>query len=168
MSDTEQRGHVRRVAGAHLGTPAEFLRNSIDHLGAAEVLFEGSPSHFDSAGYLAHLSIELFLKGWLLHLAGSFPKTHDLDSLHGELVQSHGILALKEEQLSVLKLLDRYDELRYPNRSDPVEVGTEHVSPIRQLVDSFWQQLPDNLILTYSELDPLQKGGRVLMKKKIE
>jgi HEPN domain-containing protein len=147
--------------------PVELLRYAIDHMGAAERLFESSPSHFDSAGYLAHLAVELMLKSWLLQVAGRFSAVHDLSELYDELIEKHGAPALSGQQMGVLALLDRYGELRYPNRNDPVEVGSEHLSEITELMQKFSENLPDELLLALSKVDVVRKGNRVLMKKKI-
>ena len=62
--------------------PAELIRYGVDHLRAAERLFAGSPLFDDSAGYLAHLGIELLLKSMLLHADGRFPEEHRLQQLY--------------------------------------------------------------------------------------
>lgn len=153
---------VRKFTPTDGFVPVDLLRNAIDHLGAAEKLFKSSPSYFDSGGYLMHLAVELFLKAWLLQDSKQFPGSHNLTELHGDLVKSSRAPTLSDEQARTLLLLDRYSELRYPNRNDPVEVGTDDLSAVRNLM------LPGELLLELSRVDVLKKGGRVLMKKRIQ
>ena len=137
-------------------------------MGAAEQMFKSSRSYFDSAEYLAHLAVESLVKSWLLQVANQFPGSHKLTELHEELVRSFGAPPLSTDQARTLSLLDRYAELRYPNRNDPTEEGTEHLSYIQSLMQGIYEKLPDELLLELSRVDVLKKGGRVLMKKKIK
>ena len=65
--------------------PVDFVHFGLDHTTAAGALFETSPSHFDSAGYLAHIGVELLLKGWLLQELGQFEGIHNLKALYARL-----------------------------------------------------------------------------------
>lgn len=47
--------------------PVDLLHCGLDHLAASKALFKLSPAGFDSAGYLAHIGVELLLKAWLLY-----------------------------------------------------------------------------------------------------
>ena len=147
--------------------PMDLLHSSYDHHRAAMELFKGSPSFFDSAGYLAHLSVELLLKAWLLHEAGQFPGHHLVCDLHATLVADYGAIPLTPEEAGILMLLDQYEQLRYPNRNDPVEVGTERVQDIHDFVMALRCELPQALQEQMNSVNPLEKGGRVLMKRKI-
>jgi HEPN domain-containing protein len=148
--------------------PLDLLHSSVDHLKAAQKLFDSSASFFDSAGYLAQLSIELMLKAWLLQCAGRFEGHHALRDLHADLVRKHGAQILTAEESDTMTLLDRYSELRYPNRNNPVEVGNESVKGIDNLFDAIFNQLPQELLDAFASLNPVEKGGRILMKRKIE
>ena len=145
----------------------DLLRSSIDHFKAAAKLFDSSPSYFDSAGYLAHLSVELLFKAWLLHSAGGFKGTHVLADLHGTLSKACGAQILSVRERRVLALLDKYAQLRYPDLNNPTEVGDAHFADIQTFVQSIVDQLPNDLLLSLEKINLLQKGGRVLMKKKI-
>jgi HEPN domain len=147
--------------------PMDLLHSSYDHHRAANVLFQGSPSHFDSAGYLEHMSVELLLKAWLLQVANSFVGHHRLCDLYAELVTKHRAPELTSQGQAVMTLLDEYEQLRYPNRNNPVEVGTEQQPLINMLVDLLREQLPGDMLEALKSVNPLEKGGRVLMKKKI-
>jgi hypothetical protein len=58
--------------------------------------------------------------------------------------------------------------LHHPNRNDPVEVGTESVQGINDLFDAIYNPLPPELHDAVASVNPLEKGGCILMKKKIE
>jgi HEPN domain-containing protein len=148
--------------------PIDLLHSSLDHLKAAQYLFKYSASYFDSAGYLAHLAIELMLKAWLLQNAGEFKGLHVLSDLHADLVRDQAARHLSVDETMTLTRLDRFAELRYPNRNDPVEVGNETVEAINSLYDAIFNQLPQELLDAFNTLNPLEKGGRVLMKRKID
>jgi HEPN domain-containing protein len=148
--------------------PVDLLHSGLDHFSAATELFRSSPSFLDSAGYLAHISVELLLKSWLLHSAGQFAGIHALRDLYDELAKSHGAVPLSEEEARILALLDEYAQLRYPNRNSPTEVGTEDLPAIEALIEAILGRLPKELREALDKVSPVQKGGRVLMKKKIE
>ncbi len=61
--------------------PEDLVHCGLDHLAAAEALFATNASHFDSAGYLAHIGVELLLKGWHLQVFGEFEGIHNLHTL---------------------------------------------------------------------------------------
>lgn len=103
----------------------DLLHCGQNHLSAAEALFAGSPSFYDSAGYLAHMGIELLLKGWLLEVAGEFPGVHRISDLWTDLMKRHGAPTLTENETNLLMKLDQFGTLRYPNKKAPTEVGTE-------------------------------------------
>jgi HEPN domain-containing protein len=64
----------------------DLIHCAMDYLSAAELLFGSGPHLYDSASYLAHLGIEMLLKGWLLEVNGSFEGVHLLSNLHGTLL----------------------------------------------------------------------------------
>lgn len=146
--------------------PEDLLRSGLDHFRAATLLFEAGPAYFDSAGYMAHMSAELLLKAWLLQAAGQFKGIHSLRKLHHELVTSHGAAPMTTEQVQVLELLDKYGQLRYPNRADPTEVGDDDLPMITEFIRHVLSSLPVPLRQAIDQLHPVEKGGRVLMRKK--
>ncbi|MBU0621359.1 MAG: HEPN domain-containing protein [Gammaproteobacteria bacterium] len=102
--------------------PVDLAHCGLDHLTSAQRLFNSGPSHYDSAGYLAHIGIELLFKGWLLESTGRFEGIHNLGTLHGQLVSFAAAPTLDDQSSNVLVLLDQYESLRYPNRKNPIEV----------------------------------------------
>jgi len=145
--------------------PEDLLQAGLHHLAAAEVLLKGSPELFDSAGYLAHMGIELMLKAWILHQDSRFPGIHPLPDLVQKLRGLVPSLAFTTKEEHTIMYLSRFVELRYPNRSSPVEIGEEDIEQIDGVADALWQQMPDELIDAYQRLPTHKKGGRVLMER---
>lgn len=146
----------------------DLLHCGQDHLSSARVLFESSPSFYDSAGYLAHMGIELLLKSWLLEVAGEFPGIHRLSDLWADLLKSHGAPALTESEANLLTKLDQFETLRYPNKKEPTEVGTEDWEMINAFAEKLRSLIPQSINTPKAADNFVRKSGRVLMKKKIE
>lgn len=151
----------------------DLLRYAADHLTAAEILFDRGPSLFDSAGYLGHVAIELLLKAWHLHAFDKFTATHSLKKLYKGLKRVG--LSLDVEALRTLKLIDMYAQLRYPRgdrtsgmRDDDREIGNEDWQKIRDLSETIWEQMPSKLAEELETSQPNKKGGRILMRKRID
>ena len=92
----------------------DLLHFAYDHLASAQVLFERSPSCYDSAGCLGHLGIELLLKALLLHRTDEFPAMHDLAQLRRLVQQTSPAFEFTEEGWSVLSRVNKFFGLRYP------------------------------------------------------
>ncbi|QWD62185.1 HEPN domain-containing protein [Polynucleobacter sp. MWH-UH25E] len=144
--------------------PKDLVRYGLDHIAAGFKLFR-HPFHFDSAGYLIHIGYECLLKGWILELTGQFDAVHSIKVLTQQIPVLQ-LETLSPEFISALTLIDDYQHLRYPNRKEPREVGTEEMLKIKGLVDFTVSMLPDELCTTEEEAH-IHKGGRLLMKKKI-
>jgi len=145
--------------------PADLLQAGLDHLKAAEVLLNLNPEVFDSAGYLAHMGLELMLKSWILHSLGSFTGIHTLEELVKVMQCQSCKLSLTERELQTLKYLKLFEELRYPSIKNPVEIGNEDVDLIYEVANAIWQQMPDQLVKEYEQIPPGNKGGRVFMER---
>lgn len=137
---------------------------------AAKLLFDSTPDHYDSGGYLAHIAVELLIKAWLLETADEFEGVHNLEVLYGQLVEKHGVPPLSGEHQATVKMLDQFEQLRYPNRKSPVEIGDTDFSGIELLVGHLCRSMPESIpkALEQAQGEHIRKGGRVLMKKKIE
>lgn len=147
----------------------DLLHFGYGHVDAARALFRSDPAFLDSAGYLAHLGVELVLKAWHLAWFGQFDNTHDLIELFAALKKKDGALDIGAENEAFLTKLDKFYLLRYPRRrAGAVEVGSDHREPLDALLDALLKAMPKELIEGYEKLDRTKKGGRVLMKKKIE
>ena len=146
--------------------PSDFVHSAVDHLTAAQALFETNPSHYDSAGYIAHIGVELLLKAWLLELAGEFEGVHRLEVLYSALAAKHGAPQLTQEQTGLVQTLDQFEQLRYPNRKQPIEVGDEHWAEIKEFVGFICRSMPEAIPAALDQAEFGRKGGRVLMQKK--
>jgi len=147
-------------------TELNLLQTASDHLGSAKVLFDRHHRCFDSAGYLCHLGIELVLKGILLYTCNQFPNEHSLSKLRA-LIDKQGLkLNYTKEYLDTIKMLDTFNELRYPNPKSPVEIGDDDCERIENLFNFLILTLPERIQEELKRLDHSIKNNRVLMKKK--
>jgi hypothetical protein len=147
----------------------DFLHSGLDHLTGAQLLFgSDDPGHFDSGGYLAHIGVELLLKAWLLEVAGEFEGIHNLETLYDLLIKKYGASALGNEQQQALKMLDQFEQLRYPNPKQPTEIGDEDLPLIESLVGHICRTMPQSIHDALEKVAAGRKGGRVLMRKKID
>jgi HEPN domain-containing protein len=146
---------------------ADLIHCGLDHMTAAGALFGSDPSHFDSAGYLAHIGVELLLKGWLLEAAGRFDGIHSVQKLFRQLQQDHGAPTMSERQEELLKMLDDYEALRYPNLNKPTEVGNDDWPEIEALVGTLCRSMPQSVQEALGKVVAGRKAGRVLMRRPI-
>ena len=146
----------------------DLLHYGIDHISTAEHLFKQSASYYDGAGYLSHMGIELLLKAWLLHLNGRFPQTHKLVELLAQIKKVVPTLEFTKDGGRTIAYLELYEQLRYPNQNFPIEVGSDQWPAIHSLRNELWRQMPLELQKVANGINPLRKGGRVLMEKKIK
>jgi HEPN domain-containing protein len=153
--------------------PADIVHCALDHLSAAQFLFESNPIHFDSAGYLAHLGVEMLIKAWLLESVGEFEGIHNLQRLYSTLIEHRETEILGGIKLEILQKLDKYEQLRYPNLNTPTEVGDDDWQNITALVGHLCRSMPPEIYKDLTEINknesmPVRKAGRILMRKKIE
>lgn len=146
--------------------PSDLIQSGLDHMNAAEELFNSSPSFFDSAGYLAHMGFELLLKAWLLESLGRFPGIHSLTNLVEQLKDEGINIDFSDDENDILKIVDSYEELRYPNPNHGIEVGNDDWERIDRLLDKIWEQMPETFDEYVEAIDLINKNGRVLMKKR--
>ena len=143
----------------------DLLQAGLDHLSAAKILLNSDPFVFDSAGYLAHMGLELMLKSWLLHLNGKFQGIHPLADLIQNLRDSGNEVQLSDREEQTLAYLSNFVELRYPTKNSPIEIGSEDMQQIYELADAIWEKLPQELIDAYKNIPKDRKGGRRLMER---
>ena len=151
-------------------TVLDLVQSAVDHLLSARALFQWNPRGLDSAGYLSHLALELLYKALLLEKTQAFPGEHSLLTLHSQLAETGLVVQLGEAGVAVLRDLDQFKELRYPKPDDPVSIGTEDWGRIATAANSLLVQVPKDVHqrLTAKANEPVVKGGRVLMRKKID
>lgn len=149
-------------------TVEDMLHFGYGHVDAARALFEDDPAFLDSAGYLAHLGVEVVLKAWHLLWFGQFVGTHDLIRLYDELKKKDSSLNIGPDNEAFLTEIEKFNLLRYPRQKKrAVEVGSDQLAHFDALLDALWEKSPKDLKDAYEKLDPTRKGGRVLMKRKI-
>lgn len=150
-------------------TIQDLLHFGYGHVDAALKLFKDDPVFLDSAGYLAHLGVELIMKAWHLAWFGQFNNTHNLISLYDALKKKDPSLNIGTDNEMFLQELDKFYLLRYPRRIDnAVEVGSDQLDLLNAFLDSLWVAMPGELTESYEKINLTMKGGRVLMRKKIE
>ncbi len=146
-------------------TEASLAEAARDHMRAALILFEKGPFYYDSAGYLAHLAIELLFKVMLLLVRDEFPGEHDLQALLRLLHQEIPDLEVTEAGEHAVSLVNRFKELRYPKPEDPIEIGSDNVDLFARLYSTFWEFIPEEVRPTVDSTGWVTKGGRVLMRR---
>lgn len=143
----------------------DLLQFSIDHIASAGVLLDKDPRCYDSAGYIAHIGFELIFKAIALNALGRFRQSHIFSVLLSKenLGQRHfGVPELHKE---ILKKLDGYDQLRYPNPQGSPSIGSEDWESIQSFYEFVESKLPKELSQQLDKIDPHKKGGRILMVK---
>ncbi len=152
-------------------TVEDMMHFGFGHIDAAITLFKDDAAFLDSAGYLAHLGVEIVLKAWWLHQFKYFEDIHKLSELKdklSELQNGNNVLTIDTKHEKFLTELDKFYMLRYPRRQEgPIEVGSDHLPQLEELIAALWQVFPQDLIDIYNSIDQTKKGGRVLMSKKI-
>jgi hypothetical protein len=71
-----------------------------------------------------------------------------------------------KHHLDTVTMLDGFNELRYPNPSNPIEIGDDDWDRIENLFDLLILMLPKRVQDELKQLDHSIKGNRVLMNKK--
>lgn len=147
----------------------DLLHASRDHFISSEKLFKlGEIEYLDSAGYLAHLSVELLLKAFLLHKTGAFPETHSLKGLIGQVVVHFPAAKQKGVNYgyrSILISLDRFYELRYPNRGKSPGVSKGDFEAIEMLYEQLKGAMPEPLQEEFQSISKTEKYGREIRKR---
>jgi hypothetical protein len=144
----------------------DLIQAGVDHLASAKVLFKLDFRCFDSAGYLAHLGLELLFKSLLLHVAGEFPAGHSLRRLKAQVA---ALLPQYESVLSddLLAEFDLFKELRYPLPSEPVGIGTSDWIALEDALPALFAAAPPEWTAELEAIKRNEKGGRVLMVKDV-
>ncbi len=144
-------------------TQFDLVQAARDHLFSAATLFEGDVRGLDSAGYLAHLGIELLLKALLLGATGEFPDKHSLLKLVESVKIALPGFTIPPPYPDVLPVLDRYYRLRYPDHSLPgLSQGDWPV--IKEIVDALEAHLPESIRRAAHTPARDSKGGRRIIR----
>ena len=142
----------------------DLIQYALDHLTSAKLLFESDPRCYDSAGYLAHLGLEVMLKSILLKLTGEFPAGHNLESLYN-LAKKIGARQIRKDEVKTLKKINQFFKLRYANPQNPIEIGDDDWEIIEQLFYNLLTNFPADILSKLNNSDYYKKGGRILFFK---
>ena len=148
-------------------TESDLIQYSVDHLKAAEKLYELS-GHFTweylhSAAFLSHLSIELLLKACLLHFEDEFPAVHDLKRLFGPL-RRKGI-DLSDKNRKWLNYLNNCNALRYPDVGTRTEVDINQWKKTKALFEALRANMPEAIqrqIVSHERYRSNVKSGKTI------
>lgn len=144
--------------------PTDLLKYASDHLASAKLLFETNPLCYDSAGYLAHLGLELILKSILLNLNGEFPAEHNLEILYN-LAKKAGAHLLERKEEKALAKISQFFYLRYVNPQNPIEIGDDDWKMIEKIFFSLLTNFPNNIMSEIHNSNYYEKGSRILFRK---
>jgi HEPN domain-containing protein len=132
-------------------------------LSSAKVLFDKNSRYFDSAGYLSHLGIELVLKAMILNSSNEFPNEHSLAKLSTLIERSKLKLNYEKNHEHTLKMLDDFNELRYPNTLNQIEIGDDDWESIENLFEFLILKLPPEIQQMIKDINHTEKGNRLLL-----
>jgi hypothetical protein len=131
--------------------------------GAQELFTVSDPQLFFAAGYLGHLSIELYLKAWQLHHFDEFDAIDSLDQLWTRLEKA-GVLGPRNERDDILiRTFDEFEPFGYPHIDRASQDSTELASDLSELRDTLIRWMPYELRLSQWPADSkIRIGGQVL------
>lgn len=144
--------------------PELLIQFARDHLYAAEKLYALGIPCLDSAGFLAHLTLELFIKAYLLHLTGQFTNSHNLIGLYETVQESDKSFQFEVFYLDSLRGFDLQHRLRYPHPSDTPGVCQGDLPVLQHLVSLIVERLPSELQAVSDSSEASSKGHRVISR----
>lgn len=147
-------------------TTKDLIHYGLDHIASSLKLFEFEPRTYDSAGYLAHIGIELYLKALMLNDLEHFINEHKFSKLYVKKNMPYSFFEISKENKKIFNILDQFSELRYPKPAQIIEIGSEDAVSIKNLSEEIAGKFPEKLKKEYESIDHTEKGGRVLMQKK--
>ncbi len=127
----------------------------------------GHPRTYDSAGYVAHLGIELILKAILLSIQGYFTDTHDLIFIYKRLTLIQKKWRLAKKHICTIELLNNFYKLRYPKPVGAIEIGSDDWHQIESLYETLIKKLNKRQIEEVQNIEYFSKGNRILMYREI-
>jgi HEPN domain-containing protein len=144
----------------------DLLQYGIDHLACANQLLQKHPRAYDSAGYLAHLGIELIMKAILLFTQGYFTDTHDLLLIYKDLSSLRKKWILPKKHIETMFLVNNFFKLRYPNVKSVTEIGSDDWPKIKSLSQILVKRMAKSLKNEIKKINIPEKGNRILMYQK--
>ena len=91
------------------------------------------------------MGLELLLKAWLLEVAGKFDEIHNLRALYAVLTHKHEAPKLGINQVDILKKLDQFEKLGYPNPRRPFAIGKDDWTDINAMAIYFCRFMPQTI-----------------------
>ncbi len=132
--------------------------------GARELFSSGDPQLFFSAGYLGHLSIELYLKAWQLHHFDEFDAISHLNELWLRLQKASVLGPMTQRDTILLRTFDEFDQFGYPYIDRASQDFTGFASDLSELRDTLMRWMPYELRFFQWPADgKIRIGGQVLM-----
>lgn len=147
-------------------SPIDLIVAGIDHLNSAFHLYNLSPRNYDSAGYLTQLGLELVFKAIISFNKKSIPLVHDLNKLHKKkYLGTFHPLYTSNHARELIKHFNKFYYLRYPNRNNPVSIGSEDAEKLLELLEILKDSIPLDLKEQYWKQSLTEKSGRILMAR---
>ena len=132
--------------------------------GAQELFGTSDPQLFFSAGYLGHLSIELYLKAWQLHHFDEFDAMNSLNHLWMRLEKAGVLGPMTERDNILIRTFDEFEQFGYPHIDRASQNFTGFASDLSELRDTLMRWMPYELRLSqWPAESKIRIGGQVLM-----
>jgi hypothetical protein len=144
--------------------PEHMVQYGTAYFEAAQELFNtNDPQLFFTAGYLGHLSIELYLKAWQLHQFDEFDAINGLTQLWTRL-ENVGVLGPRTEGDSILiRAFDEFEQFYYPHIDRASQNFSGLASDLSELRDTLMRSMPYELRFFEWPADgKIRIGGQVL------
>jgi hypothetical protein len=131
--------------------------------GAQELFGTSDPQLFFSAGYLGHLSIELYLKAWQLHHFDEFDAMNSLNHLWMRLEKAGVLGPMTERDNILIRTFDEFEQFGYPHIDRASQNFTGFASDLSELRDTLMRWMPYELRFFQWPADgKIRIGGQVL------
>jgi hypothetical protein len=159
--ETKNRRKYTRADGLN---PEHIVQYGTAYFEGAQELFSASdPQLFFPAGYLGHLCVELYLKGWQLHHFDEFDAISSLKRLWTRLEKA-GVLGPRTERDNILiRTFDEFDLFGYPHIDRASQNFTGMASDLSELRDTLMRWMPYELRFFEWPADgKIRIGGQVL------
>jgi len=131
--------------------------------GAQELFLFADPHLFFPAGYLGHLSIELYLKAWQLHLFDDFDAIDNLAPLWKRLEKAGALRPMTERDALLLRTFDEFERFRYLHVERSSEQPSELAANLGELRDVLMRWMPYDLRVSHWPAESkIKVGGQVL------
>lgn len=144
--------------------PEHMVQYGTGYFEAALELFNISdPQLFFSAGYLGHLSIELYLKAWQLHHFNEFDAINSLNDLWMRLEKAGVLGPMTVRDRILIRTFDEFEQFGYPHIDRACQNFAGFASDLSELRDTLMRWMPYELRFFQWPADgKIRIGGQVL------